>query len=370
MKKIWHLVLTGGPCAGKTTAINTIEKKLTQKGYTVLIVPETATELIINGIKPFGNCLSMLDFQRILYKKQLSKESLYLQSAQLIPNDKIVIVYDRGMLDNKAFVSDEEFAMLLSELDCNEIQVRDKYDGVFHLVTAAQGAEEFYTLSNNSARTETIEQAREQDAQCIRNWTGHSHLRIIDNSTDFDRKINRLMAEIYATIGEPVPVEIERKFLIEKPDLEKLASKVHITVVDIVQTYLVPNKNDVERRVRKRGTQDSYTYYLTTKTQINNLKRFEVEERITQKEYLTLLGQADPLTSTIVKKRICFVYKSQYFEIDLFSFSDDKAILEIELTNENSVVRLPDFIKCIKEVTDNQNYWNYNLAKTETLEQD
>ena len=32
MKDIWHLVLTGGPCSGKTTAIATIEKELTKLG--------------------------------------------------------------------------------------------------------------------------------------------------------------------------------------------------------------------------------------------------------------------------------------------------------------------------------------------------
>ena len=33
-----------------------------------------------------------------------------------------------------------------------------RYDAVFHLVTAAQGAERFYTLENNQARSETPEQ--------------------------------------------------------------------------------------------------------------------------------------------------------------------------------------------------------------------
>ena len=37
MKDIWHLVLTGGPCSGKTTAIATIEKELTARGYYVLM---------------------------------------------------------------------------------------------------------------------------------------------------------------------------------------------------------------------------------------------------------------------------------------------------------------------------------------------
>lgn len=368
MKKIWHLVLTGGPCAGKTTAINTIEKKLTQKGYTVLIVPETATELITNGIRPYGNCLLPLDFQRILYSKQLYKESLYERIANLIPSDKIVILYDRGMLDNKSYVSNEEFNMLLEELNLNETIVRDKYDAVFHLVTAALGAEKYYTLANNAARTETLDEARALDAQCIRNWTGHSHLRIIDNSTDFDKKINKLMAEIYSAIGDPVPIEIERKYLIEKPEIDTLSNMVHLTVVDIVQTYLGPDNNNNERRVRKRGTNGNYTYYVATKKQIDTIKRIEIENKISENEYLVLISDSTTFSNTITKKRICFVYENQYFEIDLYDFSEDKAILEIELTNENNTVQLPSFIKVIKEVTDDPNYWNYSLAKSQTLD--
>lgn len=367
MKKVWHLVLTGGPCAGKTTALNTIERELTQKGYTVLIVPETATELISNGVRPFGNCLDVLEFQRILYEKQLSKEQLYLKVANMLPSEKVVILYDRGIMDNKSYVTKEEFTMLLREFNLAENTARDRYDAVFHLVTAALGAEEFYTLSNNSSRIETIEEARDLDAKGIANWTGHSHLRVIDNSTDFEKKLNRLMAEIYSSIGEPVPIEIERKYLIEKPDIEMIGNKVPITVLDIVQVYLISKENNVERRIRQRGAGGNYTYYLTTKKELNSMKRVEIEHRISEKEYIELLTQVDTSLRQIVKKRICFVYKSQYFEIDIYDFSPDKAILEIELTNENDCVELPEFIKCIKEVTDDTNYKNYNLAKTHRL---
>ena len=42
------------------------------------------------------------------------------------------------------------------------VEVREaRYDAVFHLVTAANGAERFYTLENNQARSETPQQARD-----------------------------------------------------------------------------------------------------------------------------------------------------------------------------------------------------------------
>ena len=44
--EITKIVITGGPCAGKTTALSWIQSNFTKLGYTVLFVPETATELI------------------------------------------------------------------------------------------------------------------------------------------------------------------------------------------------------------------------------------------------------------------------------------------------------------------------------------
>lgn len=66
------IVLTGGPCAGKTTALNWINNYFSQRGYTVLTVPETATELISNGVSPWS-CSSSFDFQMFLLKLQKTK---------------------------------------------------------------------------------------------------------------------------------------------------------------------------------------------------------------------------------------------------------------------------------------------------------
>ena len=43
----------------------------------------------------------------------------------------------------------------------------------------------------NSARTETPQQAALLDDKLIRAWSGHPHFRVIDNSTDFDEKMNK-----------------------------------------------------------------------------------------------------------------------------------------------------------------------------------
>ncbi len=49
---ITKIVITGGPCAGKSTAMSWVQNAFTNMGYTVLFVPETATELIGGGVAP------------------------------------------------------------------------------------------------------------------------------------------------------------------------------------------------------------------------------------------------------------------------------------------------------------------------------
>ena len=172
-QKINKIVLTGGPCAGKTTAMNWIQNFFQKQGYKVLFVPETATELITGGLTPWETKTN-IDFQSVLFDLQLEKEKLFEEGAKKLPNDKILIVCDRGILDNKAYMTKRDFDYLLKSKRLSEIKLRDSYDAVFHLVTAAKGAKKYYNL-DNEARTETIEEASKLDDNLIASWTGHPH---------------------------------------------------------------------------------------------------------------------------------------------------------------------------------------------------
>ncbi len=359
--QITKIVITGGPCGGKSTALSKIQQEFEQMGYTVLFVPETATELITGGVAPW-TCGTNCDYQKCQLKLQLEKEKLFELAASTMNKEKILIVCDRGALDNKAYMSNDDFNETLKYINSNEVELRDNYDAVFHLVTAAKGAEEAYTLSNNSARTETIEQVRELDNKIISAWTGHPHLRVIDNSTDFENKIKRLLAEIASFLGEPEPFEIERKFLIEYPDIEWLEAQPNCQRVEIVQTYLKSPQGD-ETRIRQRGNDGNFIYFRTTKRKISERKRIEIEKRLTKDEYLKLLLDVDTTKHQIRKTRYCLVYENQYFEIDIYPFWNDKAIMEIELRDENQEIIMPQNITVIKEVTDDDDYKNSSLAR-------
>jgi len=355
--RIIRLVITGGPCGGKSGGILMLEKELTKKGYKVIIVPEIATELDSCGIHKKD--YSAYEFQEIVIDRSLAKERETIKKAKELKQD-VVILYDRGILDGKAYIEEDLFQELLKKKNLNEIKEINKYDGVFHLITTANGAEEYYTLENNKARSEGIEEARQLDIATRNAWVGHPHLRIIDNSTSFELKIKRLLNEVLSTIGLPVPIEIENKYLIKIPNFNKIIDKVEI---QILQTYLYSEDDSVERRIRQIGNGEdgeAFVYYYTEKRNLSSKIRIKKEKKISEKEYLSLLMEGK---KCIRKNRICFVYENQYFELDIYPNWKEQAILEIELTEETQEPNIPSWIKVVREVTGDETFSNYNLAK-------
>ena len=361
MPEITKIVITGGPCAGKSTAMSWIQNFFGKQGIRVLFISETATDLITGGIAPW-TCSKNVEYQEYHLQLQLLKEEIYHKAASNLKDERILIVCDRGLLDNKAYMNEFEFKQALADLNTNEIELRDNYDAVFHLTTAAKGAAEFYTLENNGARTESLEEARALDDRLIAAWTGHPHFRIIDNSKNFEDKMKKLLFEISSIFGTNKPYEIERKFLIKYPNIDYLNSLSNCTKVEIVQTYLnLSDNGEEETRLRKRGINGNYIYFKTSKKKVSDIKRIEIEKRLTEKEYLDILDHTKDKYQ-IIKDRYCLTFESQYFEIDVYPFWDNQATIELELTDENQEIKFPPFIEVIKEVTGNKEYSNSNLA--------
>jgi len=73
--------------------------------------------------------------------------------------------------------------------------------------------------------------------------------------------------------------------------------------------------------------------------------------------------EADPSMHPIRKTRYCLTWDNQYFEIDVYPFWDDRAIVEIELRDENTPIRFPKALKVIREVTEDESYKNASLAR-------
>ena len=366
-KKITRIVLTGGPAAGKTTLISRILHEFKQEdGWRVITIPETATELISGfGIRPFGGCMSMLAFQDFVIADQIHKERLALDAAQVVPEDNILIIYDRALMDDKAYITDEEFAEVLYRFDGRtEASVLAGYDAVIHLVTCAKGAEFAYNLGN-AARTESLEYAREMDDRTLRAWRGHPNLHIIDNSVNFEDKINRAMREIYRLLGEPEPMVKKRKFLVEMPDVALLKERYGALALDMMQTYLCVTQPNVERRIRQQENGENYLYFYTEKHFMPDGTKWDTEKPISEKAYIRYLMEGDSALHSVRKTKYRFICEGCRFELDVYPFSKDRAVLF--MYSPSADAPMPPEIAVLREVTGDPAYKNRQLARVQAL---
>lgn len=65
----------------------------------------------------------------------------------------------------------------------------------------------------------------------------------------------------------------------------------------------------------------------------------------------------------IRKTRYCLTYENQYFEIDLYPFRKEEALMEIELPAESAPVKLPPFLQILRKVMGEEAYTSAALAK-------
>lgn len=367
MKQITRIVLTGGPAAGKTTLISRILKEFKQEdGWRVITIPETATDLISGfGIKPFGNCVTMEQFQYYVIADQLHKEQLALKGAQEVPEDKILIIYDRAVLDDKAYISDEQFEKTIAHFGKTEQELIAGYDAVLHLVSCAKGAEYAYNYGN-AARYETLEEARDMDDRTLRAWSSHPNVHIIDNSSNFEEKINRGIAAIYSLVGQSAPEAEKRKYLIAMPDTAALERERSAVAVEMMQTYLVPSKPGTVRRIRQQCSGADYLYFYTEKRSDEQGRHWVTEKPISQKEYIAYLMESDLSMHAVRKTKYRFNYDDRRMEIDIYPFSRDKAVL-FAYGSADKTVNLPEELELIREVTGEEEYKNSTLAKSQKL---
>ena len=362
MKDIKRIVLTGGPCAGKTTALVRIVEHFSNLGFKVFTVPEVPTMYSQGGwsyLTP--NPKLYYEGELAILQTQLALEDSFMRLAETCTKPTFVVC-DRGTMDISAYISHDMWHELCDRCDTDPNQLRQRYDAVLHLVSAADGAEQYYTLATNAnryeqANEEGLQLARDLDKKVNRAWKGHPHLRVINNHDDFDAKINRVILEISNVLGLPQPVTEERVYIVELTgELPECIES------EITQTYLVAEPDCVVR-LRRRNWGDEVVNVHKTQKRISPTEVIETERQVSNALYESLLQQADPYRATIRKTRRSFIWKGQYFEIDTFQEPvSNLVMLQTKGIAEQESVNFPPFIKVIEDITGNQQYYNYNIA--------
>eukprot|EP00088_Acartia_fossae_P010047 TRINITY_DN14932_c0_g1_i1.p1 TRINITY_DN14932_c0_g1~~TRINITY_DN14932_c0_g1_i1.p1 ORF type:complete len:429 (-),score=89.87 TRINITY_DN14932_c0_g1_i1:107-1393(-) len=369
--RVWKLVLTGGPCGGKTTAQNRLATFFESLGWVVFRVPETATVLLGGGID-FTKLSSqqVAIFQENLLKTMFQIEDTFFELAETCSRNCLVIC-DRGAMDCSAYLPRSEWEKILEKHQMNEVDIRDnRYDQVIHLVTAARGAEEHYTRSNNKTRSESIEQAATMDRKVGEAWVGHPYYDVIDNTTEFETKMRKLTTAVTTKLSIPGAEDW----------LKQDSRKLKFLVIGIIQQDEFPSHRDfkvhhdylpcitlgTQARIRRRGRGEKWMYTHT----VRRHKQGEIVETrtsITRQIYDQLLAQADRNSNvTIVKTRKCFVFNNHYFHLDIYeSPHTGLMLLETYSAMSPEEISLPPFLEIKKNVTGDPRYSMFNLSRTD-----
>ena len=159
----------------------------------------------------------------------------------------------------------------------------------------------------------------------------------------------------------PKGLEIEKKYLIIYPDVEKLKERGAVEK-KMVQIYLTAEKG-VSERVRKTEINGEVVYTHTIKRKLEGIVRQEDEKVVSKEEYEALSLRADSACRPIEKVRWALKENGFTYEFDLFPFWTDRAFLEIELESPDAEVILPDYVTVLADVSEDKNYTNHALAR-------
>ena len=177
-----RIVVTGGPCSGKTTALVELARRSEagESEYKVRVVPEAAT--IVFGqlkVRPSDDPVGAANFQKGLY--QVIRAFEEMSALQAFQDGVDAVVFDRGTLDGAAFLEGgvEELTRLV--MSSREAEYA-RYSGVVCLEVAPEHVFE-EKKTNNPERTETYEQAVQIGDRLQSAYSTHPNYQYVRNQS-------------------------------------------------------------------------------------------------------------------------------------------------------------------------------------------
>ena len=185
-----RIVLTGGPCSGKSTVMDALKKEFRDVLH---CVPEVATIVIelVGAKPPVGDVLGMKSFQRTIYRVQLGFEKV--SNRQAVRDGRTALLLDRGTVDGAAYM-ERGIDDLENVCSTSVAEEYGRYRGVICLDVPS---EEIYEANkhNNPARYETYPQAVATGDRLCRVWQDHpDFVRIGNGPGGMEQKIREARA--------------------------------------------------------------------------------------------------------------------------------------------------------------------------------
>lgn len=188
-----RIVITGGPCSGKTSCLKAVQEQL---GDYVDIVPEVAT-IIWQGGFPRPSVPTAQwphEYRRLLQKAVLDLQQSIEEACQLLAQQakKTVLICDRGAIDGAAYWPDGLKAYLKHFNLCFDT-ICARYDAVVHLESLATATPDYYSDANNQHRYESLAEAQMQEDATCRAWHKHPLRLFIPGNQPLDSKIQQVL---------------------------------------------------------------------------------------------------------------------------------------------------------------------------------
>lgn len=182
------IVLTGGPCAGKSKASEALQ---TMYGGRMVAVPEAATLLFEGGFPLAGRDIEYSEEWRRCAQTAIFDLQLHLETAADIrarQQGAEIVLCDRGILDAEPYLPG-----LIKER-CAQMGMDDGslirgYDGVIHLDSLAVLPEADYGKHGNASRREARQEAVEKNEATKSAWESVYDVTVVVPASTLEAKV-------------------------------------------------------------------------------------------------------------------------------------------------------------------------------------
>ncbi len=192
MNIVSKIVFTGGPCAGKTEGIKVVKEYLENKGFLVIVIAETSTQIIESGFKWWDNSVPVNVYQNLIFKYQLERETIIFETIENSNMKNVIVLLDRGLMDGKAYMNDIDFIKMLKNYSYEEKDILQRYNMVIHLQSVASVEENLFNNETNKSRKSSVEQAKLFDQNVKQAWIEHKNLFEIPFCKNFEEKTEKI----------------------------------------------------------------------------------------------------------------------------------------------------------------------------------
>lgn len=362
--KVLKIVLTGGPRAGKTSIIPKMKEYLESlPNAHVFVIPETATELFKFGMEISNDKQKALVFQDIVYTFQKAKEDAMKKYMENLSDDaNVFIIYDRGIMDNRAYLEDNEFDDILKKYNDNELSILSNYDVVFGLCSSSKIKGQ-YEKGSNEARYEDECEAKFRDARTIESWSLHQNFKIIDATDKFEDKINIVMDEL-KSICNNQEKRTYKRYMFECPFNLKVLEQYNAKKTKSIDYYINYYFKDAVFVAEKRMYKDASAYNVKVK-KINSDEEITIKnQNLSYDEFNEILNY-NRIDKILYKTTYIFIKDNQVWNLYLIG---GKYFLEVETSLQHPNVELPKELDNAIEIS-NEVYYDQiaNLGFNRTL---